>query len=115
MPLKMILDHAQEAERPIVSALLRHIIVGFGSGFVLGAIGYALILFSMRDQSIDTPLLFGLLACIFPAAIGGLIATGVFMSRITERDGPNGHRPNHHHSRNDQMLDPAKDRPAEPR
>ncbi|MEM8635913.1 MAG: hypothetical protein AAGF33_13135 [Pseudomonadota bacterium] len=115
MPFKMMLDHAQDAERPIVRSLLRHIIVGFGTGFALGAASYAVILFNLRDHNIDIPMLFGLLVCVFPAALGGLIATGIFMSRITQRDGPGGHRPHPHHLHNHQMLDPAKDKPAKRR
>ncbi|MEL6324458.1 MAG: hypothetical protein AAFQ84_09555 [Pseudomonadota bacterium] len=112
MLIKMMLDHAHEGERPIVRGLLRHIIVGFGSGFGLGAAGYALILFAMRNNSIEIPFLFVVAACLQLAAIGGLIGAGVFMSRITQRDSERRRDPYKRAPELDQMLDPEKDRPA---
>lgn len=85
MLIKMVVDHAGLEERPLVRRFLRHLLAGSAIGLLLGACGYAAILLSMGDQSIQIPLLFGLAMLLQAAAVGGLVGAGVFMSRITER------------------------------
>ncbi|MEM9668738.1 MAG: hypothetical protein AAF950_07410 [Pseudomonadota bacterium] len=89
MPFKMILDNAEESERPLVRSFLKHIIIGFGSGFLLGAVSYFLILIRLRDQSIEIPAIYGIAACFPLAALGGLISTGIFMSSVIDRESSN--------------------------
>ena len=44
MLFKMILDGSGEDERPIVRGLLKHLIIGFGCGLMVGAVGLFLVL-----------------------------------------------------------------------
>ncbi len=85
MIFRMLLDGAGLEERPLVRRFLRHLLGGAGIGLLLGACGYFAILISMDSQSIEIPLLFGLAMLLQAAAVGGLVGSGVFMSRITDR------------------------------
>lgn len=88
MLFKMMMDHSADHERPIVRGLLKHILVGFGVGLLVGTVLFVLLLQSLGNLDLGMNLIWigaMLLQC---GPVGGLIGAGVFLSRITERDQP---------------------------
>ena len=85
MLFKMILDGSGEEERPIVRGLLKHLIIGFGCGLLVGAVGLFLVLQALGNMRLDMPIIFVAAMMLQFGPIGGLIGVGIYLSRITER------------------------------
>jgi hypothetical protein len=101
MLFRMILDGSGEAERPIVRGLLKHLIIGFGCGLLVGAVGLFLVLQALGNMRLDMPIIFVAAMMLQFGPVGGLVGVGVYLSRITDRsrgdeddndEGPRGGR-----------------------
>lgn len=104
MLFKMILDGSGEDERPIVRGLLKHLIIGFGCGLMVGAVGLFLVLQALGNMRLDMPIIFVAAMMLQFGPVGGLVGVGIYLSRITDRsrgdeddndDGPGGGRKVH--------------------
>ncbi|MEH6411917.1 MAG: hypothetical protein V7741_15425 [Hyphomonas sp.] len=104
MLFKMILDGSGEEERPIVRGLLKHLIIGFGCGLLVGAVGLFLVLQALGNMRLDMPIIFVAAMMLQFGPVGGLVGVGIYLSRITDRsrgdeddndEGPGGGRKVH--------------------
>jgi len=85
MIFSMMLNNKSEHERAMIRRFIRHVLVGFAAGFILGAVGYILILLALAGTAIEIPILFAFAMLYQMGALGGLVGLGVYMSRIAER------------------------------
>ncbi|KJS38525.1 MAG: hypothetical protein VR74_05445 [Hyphomonas sp. BRH_c22] len=85
MLFKMILDGSGEEERPIVRGLLKHLIIGFGCGLLVGAVGLFLVLQALGNMRLDMPIIFVAAMMLQFGPVGGLVGVGIYLSRITDR------------------------------
>ena len=85
MLFKMILDGSGEEERPIVRGLLKHLIIGFGCGLLVGAVGLVLLLQALSNMKLDMPIIFVAAMMLQFGPVGGLVGIGIYLSRITDR------------------------------
>ena len=104
MLFKMSLDGSGEEERPIVRGLLKHLIIGFGCGLLVGAVGLFLVLQALGNMRLDMPIIFVAAMMLQFGPVGGLVGVGIYLSRITDRsrgdeddndEGPGGGRKVH--------------------
>ena len=90
MIFSMMLNNKSEHERAMIRRFIRHVLVGFAAGFILGAVGYVLILLALAGTAIEIPILFAFAMLYQMGALGGLVGLGVYMSRIAERGNSGG-------------------------
>ena len=86
MLFSMMMKQKSPEQREIVRGFVRHLLLGFGGGFGVGAVLYALILMMMSGNSIEIPILFAVAMLCQAGALGGLVGMGVYMSKVTERE-----------------------------
>lgn len=88
MLFKMILDAAKDDERAIARGFLKHIVVGIGAGFALGAVVLVALFLIFAKLELHVPVVFMAAAIMQFGPIGGLIGAGIHLSRITDRSAP---------------------------
>jgi hypothetical protein len=85
MLFKMILDNSGEEEKPIVRGFLKHLIIGFGVGLLVGAVGLFFVLLTLSNMKLDMPIIFIAAMMLQFGPIGGLVGIGIYLSRIADR------------------------------